>query len=307
MPKDKKKPKGAARSELAGIEYHGITGASLPCEAAVVRLLQCGVSIPKVRILTSENFHALLLETDVGDVIAIKSGFASGYGGTGPNALSTALQLLVTHGADLEEFKVGKKVLERLDRSALRVSDLAAIDAAEPIRPSRCYEYIFERHFEQAHAGELWIYQPPVIPYALIDPRLMDLALAFWADPNARLHQAYCRLEDAVRAKIGSKKHGAKLFAHAFVEKDCRLTWPVNDPGEATGRGQLFANAFQAYRNPRGPPRAGEDPSAAGVPAPEPPLPAGGGGNPGGSAGSGRGILGVKSWPVTSSFRKPPA
>jgi hypothetical protein len=251
MPKSKNKTKGTALSALAGIEYQGVAGASLPCEAAVVRLLQCGVAIPKVRILTSGIYHALLLETEVGDLIAIKSGFASGYGGTGPNAFSNSLQLLVTHGAELEEYPVTKKVLERLDRSALRLSDLEAIDASHPIRPSRCYEYILERHFEQARAGELWQYAPPVIPYALIDPRLMDLALEFWGDPNARLHQGYCRLEDAVRARIGSDKHGSKLFSQAFVDKACKLTWPVGDPGEATGRGQLFANAFQAYRNPR--------------------------------------------------------
>jgi hypothetical protein len=251
VPKNKKPPKGAALAGLAGIEYHGVAGASLSCEAAVVRLLQCGVSIPKVQILTWENNHALLLETGLGDLVAIKSGFSSGYGGTGPNCFSTVLQLLVTHGAVLEEYPIGPKVLERLDHSALRLSDVERIDASAPIRPSRCYEYILERHAQQAYGGELWVYQPPMIPYALIDPRIIDLALEFWADPNARLHQGYCRLEDAVRARIGSDKHGAKLFSLAFVDKACKLTWTVGDPGEATGRGQLFVNAFQAYRNPR--------------------------------------------------------
>lgn len=251
MAKTKLKAKAAGLSALAGIEYHGVPGASLPCEAAIVRLLQCDVAIVKVRILTSKYFHALLLETDLGEVIAIKSGFASGYGGTGPNAFSRSLQLLVTHGAELDEYPVKKKVLERLDRSALRLSDLQAIEATPPIRPSRCYEYILERHFEQGRAGEIWRGLPPVIPYALIDPRLMDLALGFWADADARLRQGYCRLEDIVRARTSSDKSSTRLFAQVFGDKNRRLTWPLTDPAEITARGQLFSNAFAAYRNPR--------------------------------------------------------
>lgn len=71
--------------QSAGIEYSGIAGSSKECQDAVVRLLQFDDRITRVRILSSpENMHCLLLTINTGDLVAIKSGFASGYGGEGP-------------------------------------------------------------------------------------------------------------------------------------------------------------------------------------------------------------------------------
>ncbi len=99
MPRktDIRKPKRQARS-LEGIEYHGIAGASLDCQEAIMRLLQCGPSLIRARIITSGNRHCLLLTNKVGDQIAVKSGFSSGYEGTGPACFSASLQLLDSHG-----------------------------------------------------------------------------------------------------------------------------------------------------------------------------------------------------------------
>ena len=164
--------------ELEGLEYHGVAGGSHDCQDAVMRLLQFGDRIVRVRILTRANHHGLLLTKEVGDRIAIPAGFASGYGGTGPACLSVTLQLLETHGAEIDECEVDEALLERLNRSGLRIGDIERIDAGQPVRPSRWPDYVMERHFEAARKGTLWDEFPPVIPFAIIDSRLMDLALS---------------------------------------------------------------------------------------------------------------------------------
>ncbi len=80
------------------------------------------------RILTAGRDHALLLTCGECDVVAVKSGFASGYLGSGSRSLSYVLRLLEVHGATIEEYEVAPEVLERLDRSALTRSDLAVLD-----------------------------------------------------------------------------------------------------------------------------------------------------------------------------------
>lgn len=200
----------------AGIEYHGVAGGSDDCQSTVVRLIQCGVRIARVRILTVRNEHALLLCNEVGDQIAIKSGFTSGYGGTGPTAFSVTLELLNRENAEIDELIVEPAVLERLDASALTVADLSAIADSRPVRPGRWNDYILERHFEAARDGALWRDFPRVMPFSIIDPRIMDLARDFWADPDGRLNRGYRRLEDAVRKRTGIDEIGAKLFSRAF-------------------------------------------------------------------------------------------
>ncbi len=86
-------------NQLAGIEYSGVPGASKECQDAVMRLLQYGDQITRVRILSCSKEHCLLLTVNVGDLIAIKSGFTSGYIGEGPTAFSCVLQLLDAHKA----------------------------------------------------------------------------------------------------------------------------------------------------------------------------------------------------------------
>ena len=100
---------------LAGIEYLGVAGASADCKDAVMRLLQYGDRITRARILTCSNVHCILLTVNVGDLIAVKSGFTSGYGGKGPHTFSYILQLLHAHGAGIEEYQVDHDVIERLD------------------------------------------------------------------------------------------------------------------------------------------------------------------------------------------------
>jgi hypothetical protein len=214
-------------------------------------LLQFGDHITKARIISSGNTHCLLLTNDVGDVIAVKSGFSSGYGGTGPTCFSYVLKILYLHGVEIDECEVDEGLIERIDYSALTVEDLEEIETAKPIRPSRWSDYIREMHYESASDKTIWTEFPPVIPFAVIDPRIIDLALSFWDSPDDKLLKGYRRLEEAVRNRTGLDDHGEKLFSRAFLHADAKLGWTEIDESERIGRAQFFASTFKAYRNPR--------------------------------------------------------
>jgi len=79
---------------FAGIEYVGLPGIPKECQDAVLRLLRYGDRITHIKILSSSNDHCLLLTVNVGDAVAVKSGFASGYLGAGSHTFSFLLAVL---------------------------------------------------------------------------------------------------------------------------------------------------------------------------------------------------------------------
>jgi hypothetical protein len=236
---------------LAGIEYHGVAGSSLDCERAVIRLIQCNTSISGARIISAGNMHCLLLVGEAGSKVAVKSGFSSGYGGTGPSCFSVVLQLLHSHGVEVDEWIADKPLINRLDRSALTVADVEQITTGKAVTPSRWYDYIRDHHREQGGNGALWREFPPVIPFSIIDSRIVDLARSFWNDPDGNLLSGYRRLEDLVRTRTRIVESSAKLFSRVFTGKDALLTWDVSEESEKIGRVNLFTGTYMAYRNPR--------------------------------------------------------
>lgn len=243
--------RGERNHALAGIQYSGLSGISCDCQHAVQRLLQYGDRITRVRILSCRNDHSLLLTVNVGELVAIKSGFASGYAGEGPSAFSYVLQLLDAVGADIKEYEVAPDLIERLDSSALTKSDVKKLDDAVPVRPTRWHGYVFEKDFASKRSGTLWRGFPALIPFAVIDSRIIDLAISFWEGPDERLLTGYRRLEDIVRKRAGIDAHGAKLFSQAFEGPTAKLGWGDRDNGESIGRALLFKGSFLAHRNPR--------------------------------------------------------
>lgn len=97
----------------------------------------------------------------------------------------------------------------------------------------------------------MWDEFPLVIPFAIVDDRIIDLAINFWEKADERLLTGYRRLEDIVRARIGSLEHGHKLFSQAFMGPSSKLKWKEISEAEQTGRANLFVGAYMAYRNPR--------------------------------------------------------
>lgn len=237
--------------DAGGIEYHGLPGVSRDCQEAVLRLLQCGYELSKARILSCANSHCLLLTNIYGDLIAIKSGFSSGYGGEGPVRFSIVLQLLESHGVEIDECEVQEAIIERLDRSALTTSDLQKLQSKRPVRPSRWHSYVFEDDSDAAYDGTLWHKFQPIMPFAIIDNRIVDLALKFWGSPDDILLTGYRRLEDIVRQRSDIEDHGQKLFSKAFGGTTPMLEWRDCDEGERAGRVSLFTGTYMAHRNPR--------------------------------------------------------
>jgi hypothetical protein len=236
---------------LAGIEYHGVAGSSEDCQQAVVRLLQCGVSLVRARIVTFGKIHCLLLTNEIGDLIAVKSGFSSGYGGTGPACFSVVLQLLLSHHIEIDEWVTDQALVDRLDQSALTVTDIECVTTGKAVRPSRWSEYVLKHHRDLSRDGTVWRGFPPLVPLSIVDPRIMDLAINFWNDPDGNLMRGYRRLEDIIRERTGFADSNTKLFSRVFTGQDMALTWAVQDESEKNGRYNLFTGAYMAYRNPR--------------------------------------------------------
>lgn len=216
-----------------------------------MRLLQYGDEITRARIVSCASTHCLLLANGIGDRIAIKSGFSSGYGGAGQTAFSCTLQFLDSHGIEIDECDVEEAVIERLDMSALTMADIEDIETAKPILPERWHDYIMDKHYESADDRTLWRGFRPVVPFGIIDGRIIDLALSFWNDPDGNLMTGYRRLEDIVRKRTGLDESGYKLFSRAFTADPPSLQWEDIDGGEKKGRFQLFTGAYMSHRNPR--------------------------------------------------------
>jgi Protein of unknown function (Hypoth_ymh) len=234
-----------------GIQYVGLPGATQDCLNGIMRLIQFGDEIKLARIVSVANEHGLLLTIGPGDLVAIKSGFATGYGGEGPHKFSYALQLLCAHDVEIDEFIVDRSFLDRLDYGALTIGDIENLDTMRPVRPSRYHDYIDTWHNEMHDNGSLWKKFSPVVPLGIIDSRITDLAITFWQNPNDKIMVGYKRLEDIVRERVNSKQFGVKLFSEAFLGKDSKLQWDDTDDGERIGRASLFTATYSAHRNPR--------------------------------------------------------
>jgi uncharacterized protein Ymh len=238
-------------TSLAGIAYAGVPGSSLDCKAAVLQLLSYGERIKAAKLLTYNGSHCFLLTVGDGDLVAVKSGFASGYVGEGPRALSLILQVLKAYGVDIEEYEVTQEQLARLDVSALTHEDVERLEQMDPVRPARWYDYA-RNDSDWKQDGTLFGDLEPRLPIAVIDSRIVDLAIYFEDDADGKLLKGYRRLEDSVRERTGlTKEFGTKLFSKAFAGEDSLLTWEGIDGSEHQGRALLFTGAYMAHRNPR--------------------------------------------------------
>lgn len=165
--------------------------------------------------------HCLLVTCEPGDQIAIKSGFGSGYGGTGPHALADALLVLHASNIEVQEVEVSKALLDRLDDSALTRADIELIAQTRPVRPSRWTEYVVAIHGVEGFDKSVWRNFKPVMPWAIIDARITDLALEFFHAPDKAIMTGFRRLEDLVRTRTtchSTTGIGTKALKRPFIE-----------------------------------------------------------------------------------------
>jgi hypothetical protein len=156
--------------------------------------------------------------------------------------------VLEAFGAEIEEYSVSEELLLRLDNSSLTMDDLKQLDGARPDWPHRWRDYILDDTDVKDRLREHF---PPVVPFAIIDARISDLAISFWQGPDDRLMKGYRRLEDIVRRRTGIDEHGAKLFSQTFAPSGGVLTWEHASESERAGRMSLFTATYTAYRNRR--------------------------------------------------------
>lgn len=245
--------------DLAGIEYYGTAGITARCLRALTMAIQAGDKFEKAYLLSDFDSksgcgtHCFLLFTEFGDPIAIKSGFASGYGGEGPRGLSSALQILIRHNIEIEEYAVDKSLIERVDSACLTQADLDTLATQRPVLPTRYYDFILlrddHRLYDDTLVKSLFAKE---IPYYIVDNRIMEQAINLKNDPDANLMTCYRRLEDTIRKRTGlDGESGNKLFSQAFQAKDAPLYWPDLPQAEANGRAALFSAVYMAYRNSR--------------------------------------------------------
>lgn len=239
----------------AAIQYAGLPGISLESLQAILRFIQFGDTITKARLLTAaegrEVSHCFLLEVSGSDLVAVRSGFSSGYAGEGPRTLSRALAVLDAFGVEVDEYDVDIQIIEMIDAGTLSASALQKIDKLRPVRPPRLYDY--REHWDpicQQNDRLLNDFRP-VIPYYLVDAQLMDLAIGFWDSPDERLMTGFKRLEDKLRRRAAVQEVGTQLVTAAFRRNPPKLVWPDLLDTEREGRIELFFAAFKAYRNPR--------------------------------------------------------
>lgn len=237
--------------DLAGIQYWGEDGITQKCLDAIMRLLQYDDHITDVKVLSCNERYCLLLTIGEFDLIAIKSGFSIGYQGEGPRKFSLALALFEAHKIPMDEYEVDKYIIKRINDSALTVGDIKEINSTKPVRPLRIYNYINIDDFTGIRNGTLWQKFRPVIPFAIIDPRIMDLAVSFWRHPDSNLNDGYRRFEDTVRTRTGLEDYGHDLFKKAFLLENSILSWKGISNGEKVARANLIISAYSAYRNPR--------------------------------------------------------
>lgn len=247
--------------DLAGIEYYGSAGITARCLTALTMVIQAGGDIITRAFLLSDvdssskcGTHCLLLWPESSDPIAIKSGFTSGYSGEGPRGLSSALQILIRHHIDIEEYVVDAGFIQRVDSSCLTLADLELFETLRPVTLTRYYDYILLREDERGSYNDNVVKAlfAKNIPYSLIDNRIMDLAIDFFDNPDANLMTGYRRLEDLIRKRTGMEgESGSKLFSQAFLNNDAPLYWPELPDAEARGRATLFSSVYMAYRNSR--------------------------------------------------------
>ena len=241
------------KAKFAGIQYLGESGITQTCKNAVIQLIHADEKIQDVKILTFEEAysksHALLLTLDYDIQVVIKDGFASGYNGEGTKGYAFVLNLLRKYTNNINEYIISKSVFGRISSSSLTVKDLEYINSIESVRPARWYDSI------HAYSGpELNNFSefPLIIPMALLDTRLIELALDFNENPDNAIMSAYRKLESIVRERTRLEHESStKLFAKAFQGDDSILCWENLDSGESKGRASLFASVFMAYRNNR--------------------------------------------------------
>ena len=192
-----------------------------------------------------------ILVPELGPRVVVRDGFASGYLGEGPRGLVEAILLLDSKRWDISELRISEALFETIAESRMTEEQLTKIlDARREPVSEVLVRYVSREALEASEHRSPWDGRPVILPFAIIDRRILDLAYAFFDDPDTVLHRGYRRLEDTVRERSGLNDHGARLFSRAFGVDQSPLVWDMHGE-DSIVFAQLFVSAFSGFRNAR--------------------------------------------------------
>lgn len=227
-----------------------MSGVTQYCLEAAAVLLMGDRRPSSARLVSCKSDHAFIFIFDDDRYIVIKDGFASGYDGEGARGLAAVLRLLEEHRIPTDERTVPGELMERLGESILTGSDWEYLLQPPDRETAPSWRTVFGNASRDSDEMPMWHGAPLVLPAAILDPRLQELAVGFWKDPDACLMKAHRRLEHEVRVRTGLAGEGARLFTAAFRGADAPLKWPSITTGEREARANLFCGSAGTYRNP---------------------------------------------------------
>ncbi|MFQ3246609.1 MAG: hypothetical protein ACI9SP_003262 [Arenicella sp.] len=227
---------------MPNIQYHGDNRTTESCIDAIARLLHFGDRIGLALLLTCEGHHAFLLTLNEYQKIIIQSGFASGYGGEGPKGLSKVIQLLRLHSVELEEVYVSSKIFSRIESSQLRDKDLQQIEETSYVRPITLIDYVFD--IGEIPERELLMRFPCVIPWATLDPRIIDLVLILNLGDSSAVSRAFNRFETILKERAGNNSRSLRAAANSVFSNGCTSDSP-------SAAEKLVTSVYTLFRNSR--------------------------------------------------------
>jgi hypothetical protein len=93
---------------------------------------------------------------------------------------------------------------------------------------------------------------PLVVPFGLVDERIVDLAVNLAERADSAVTHAFKRLESIFVERCGKPNgYGVRLFKEALKGPCSLLTWEGIGEQEAEGRAELFVAVYRGFRNRR--------------------------------------------------------
>lgn len=242
--------------DLATVPYIG--GSSFGSSEAILDCLSHGDALQKARLLSSPHDkkdgtrrHGFFLSFETLGYFIVPRGYASGYGGTGPNQLSRMLLVLQSYGVYPKEIILDAYVFERLQKQCLTHDDFDLITKPNDFHCDDCSRYILGHNLDEHETNAVLPQYKPRLPLALLHPSIQDLKQRIFSDPEDALRQGYIRIESKVRKISESNQHGTKLFDDVLKPRIGTLQLKnLEDEGEQAGVQNFIKGVFQLYRNP---------------------------------------------------------
>lgn len=255
---------------MADYDLVGVSGASHESFQALAIVLQTSERI-EYAILVGAPIedspiwtHLFVIATESSTsprFVVVRSGFASGYGGTGPAYTSQAVLLLDSMDVETRGVEVDLETFRRIEDGTASYDELRALHEAPDSGRHGPWDVVREGHWPNRDSQSLWRYWTTVwIPRALVHGEFQEHVAEFERNPHDSFLATTRKLESRLRQKLllfgaaeAKRLEGRRLVDRAFG-KNGRLTWrapdgePLDDR-ERESRRELFAGTLGALRN----------------------------------------------------------